>query len=372
MNINTQLPDKMDSTACATKPKETKTETSRHSFSLGVLNNYADSDETRLFLTPEACGLLHTMNIGIALESGAGTDINYPDEAYAAAGTQIVSRTEALGCDVVMSVRSLRCDDILKMRKGSTLITLLDINLPRESVQALLDRKITLLALDYVESANGIPVFAHMLDEIDGRAAMLYAQEGLSFLGEGKGVLLSGLPGIQPCEILIIGSGVKVCAAAKAAMRLGARVTLMDNDVSALFEARAECGEQLITSAIHPKVLYNDVKSADVIILDECTRDFKFPKQLSVAMKDNVYLLDLQDTTPSLIVPRTVAIGMSNCLLNFFSETLMMGGISRQVSNLAGVQAGVVTYKGCLVNPIIASNVGMMAIDLGVLFTQSN
>lgn len=362
----------MSSTSCATKPAPAKPDTARRSFSLGVLNNYPDSDETRLFLTPEACGLLHTMGIGIFLEAGAGTDINYSDEAYAAAGVEIKTRPEALGCDVVMSVRSLKADDIARMRKGAILITLLDTDLPREAVQALLDRNITLLALDRIESANGIRVFARMLDEIDGRAAVLYAQEGLSFLGEGKGVLLSGLPGIQPCEVLIIGAGQRAYAAAKAALHTGARVTLMNNDVSALYEARAECGESLITSAVHPKVLYNDVKSADVIILDRCTRDFTFPKQLSLAMKDNVYLLDLQDTTPSLIVPRTVAIGMSNCLINFFAETLAMGGINRQISGLKGVQAGVVTYKGCLVDATIGMKLDMMAIDLSMLFTQSN
>lgn len=63
---------------------------------------------------------------------------------------------------------------------------------------------------------------------------------------------------------------------------------------------------------------------------------------------------------------------MSNCLVNFFSETLAMGGINRQVSNLAGVQLGVVTYRGCLVDKAIATKLGMPSLDLGMLFTQSN
>jgi alanine dehydrogenase len=359
-------------TSCATKTAPSKNDTERRSFSLGVLNNYPDSDETRLFLTPEACGMLHTMGIRIVLESGAGLDINYTDEAYAAAGVEIKTRGEALACDIVLSVRSLTCADARLMRKGATLVTLYDAGLPRDTVQTLIDMHITLLALDRMESDNEIPIFARMLDEIDGRAAILYAQEGLSFLGEGKGVLLSGMPGLQPCEVLIIGAGWRVQAAAKAALQVGARVTLMDNDISSLYEAQAECGNTLITSVVHPKVLYNDVKSADVIILDRCTRDFSFPKQLSLAMKDNVYLLDLEDTTPSIIVPRTVAMSMSNCLVNFFSETLAMGGINRQVSNLAGVQLGVVTYRGCLVDKAIATKLGMPSLDLGMLFTQSN
>lgn len=138
--------------------------------------------------------MLHTMGIRIVLESGAGLDINYTDEAYAAAGVEIKTRGEALACDIVLSVRSLTCSDARLMRKGATLVTLYDAGLPRDTVQTLIDMHITLLALDRMESDNEIPIFARMLDEIDGRAAILYAQEGLSFLGEGKGVCFPECP----------------------------------------------------------------------------------------------------------------------------------------------------------------------------------
>lgn len=220
-----------------TQPQEVSTATRKPKLTLGVLNNYRDSDETRLFLTPEACGMLVSMNIRILMESGAGIDITYPDEAYSSRGVEIVTRPSALKADVVLSVRSLHADDILLMQRGSALLTLSDPNLPRDAVQALLDRQISLLAIDRIYSANKQYTFARVLDEIDGRAAILYAQEGLSFLGEGKGVLMSGLAGIEPCEVLIIGEGWRVQGAAKAALAVGARVTLMDNDISALFEA---------------------------------------------------------------------------------------------------------------------------------------
>ena len=106
-------------TSCATKTAPSKNDTERRSFSLGVLNNYPDSDETRLFLTPEACGMLHTMGIRIVLESGAGLDINYTDEAYAAAGVEIKTRGEALACDIVLSVRSLTCADARQIGRAS-------------------------------------------------------------------------------------------------------------------------------------------------------------------------------------------------------------------------------------------------------------
>lgn len=356
-----------DTSAPSPQPCKTAPKTSKSKLSLGVLNNYRDSDETRLFLTPEACGMLTSMGVRVLMESGAGIDITYPDEAYASNGVEVTSRGAALGCDVVLSVRSLRAADIELMRPGSSLFTLADDDLPRDAVQALLDRKISLLALDRIHSANKHYTIARVLDEIDGRAAILYAQEGLSFLGEGKGVLLSGVPGTEPCEVLVIGEGMRVQSAAKAAISLGARVTLMDNDISALFEAQSNCGPMLDTTAIHPHVLYNKVKSADVIILDSCTREFSFPRQLSAAMKDNVYVLDFSETVPSLIVPRTVAMAVSNVLINFFSETLLMGGVMRQIQNLPGVQTAVVTYQGHLVDKFVAMRHGMYAVNLQVL-----
>lgn len=349
-----------------------KTADKRRTFSLGILNNYPDSEETRLFLTPESCGLLTTMGIDICMENGAGIDINYSDEAYAEKGVKIKTRAEVLASEVLISVRPLNVADTMQMKPDATLFTLYDPSLPREVLQALIDRRVSMIALDHMYSANGVRIFARVLDEIDGRAAMLYAQDGLSFLGDGKGVLMGGVPGLQPCEVLIIGQGCRVHAAAKAALQTGARVTLMNNDIAALHEAVAECGPNLITSAIHPKVLFNDVKRADVIILDNCTRKFMMPEHLSLAMKDNVYVLDLNETVPSLVVPRTVAMAMSNVLINLFSETLMVGGIRRQITSTPGVQAGLVTYRGHLVDKPIATRYGLHALDLGIMITETN
>lgn len=355
-----------------TQAAPSATATRRAPFTLGLLNNYPDSEETRLFLTPEACGILTSQGLDICMENGAGIDINYPDRAYADHDVRIVTRPEALRSDIVISVRSLNLDDTLSLKKGSTLFTLTDDSLPRECVQALLDRQVSLIALDRICSHNGLYIFAQLLDEIDGRAAILYAQEGLSFLEDGKGVLMGGLPGIQPCEVLIIGEGMRVNAAAKAALQTGARVTLMNNDIATLYDALQECGPALITSAIHPKVLYNDIKKADVIILDQCTRPFTMPHSLSMAMKDNVYLIDLQDTTPSLIVPRTVAMAVSNALVNLFSDTIQAGNINRHIASTPGLQEGLVTYRGHLVDKLLASHLGMHALDLSILLTQAN
>lgn len=356
-----------------TQPKEASAATRKCDFTIGMVNNYPDTDETRLFLTPEACGMISNYGFHIMMEAGSGIDISYTDAQYADNSVEIVTRTEALKADIVLSMRPLRKEDTLTMRKGATLISLMDSTLfERPVVEALLDRQVTLLALDNVVSSNGLRVFARVLDEIDGRAAMLYAQEGLTFLGEGKGVLLAGVAGLDPCEVLVIGTGWRPQAAAKAAMAAGARVTLMDNDVASLFEAQTECGCSLSTAAIHPHVLFNKVKSADVIIFDNCTNDFEMPKQLGLAMKDSVYLLDMRKTLPSLSVPRTVAMGLSNPLVHFFEDVMLKGGIDRLAANTPGVRPAIVTIRGKLTDKYVAMHLGMTAADAGVMLTQTN
>lgn len=340
---------------------------------LGLVSNDNNSEETRFFLTPEACGMVTSMGYEIVMQSGASIDISYDDSHYAENNVVIVDREEALRADIVLSVRPLPKSDVEKMRPGATLLCLFDSMLFDESlVKSILSANVTCICLDNMYSSNGVPIFAQILDEIDGRAAVMYAQEGLSFLGEGKGVLLAGVAGINPCEVLIIGEGCRVQSAAKAAISAGAKVTLMDNDISALAEAQAYCGDRLYTAAIHPHVLYNKVKVADVIMLDRCTRDFEFPKQLSVAMKESVYMIDLEDTKPSLSVPRTVAMAISNVMVNFLNECILKGGMPQMIATNEGVQNGVVVYRGKLIDKLIGMHLGIQSIDLNMIISTSN
>lgn len=364
-----------DNNYCApqTELEEVVKEKNRPALTIGLVANYADTDETRFLLTPEGCGLLTSSDIRILMETGAATDISFTDAAYKEYGVETVSRKEALKADVVLSYLPLRVEDIREMKKGATLLTMMgdeifDLNV----IKAALEQKITIGCLDNMLSGNDDPVFADIVDEIDGRAAIIYAQEFLSYVGGGKGVLLAGVAGINPCEVLIIGDGTTAYSAAKAAMATGAYVTLMNNDISALQMARQTCGDKLNTIAIHPRVLYNKVKSADVILIARCTREFEFPKNLSVALKDSVYVLNFDETHPSISVPRTVAMALSNVLVNFFDEVIMKGGMDSMISITPGVQCGIITYKGKLVDKLVGSFLSLPSVNLKVMLTATN
>lgn len=356
-----------------TKLQPVENETMDASFSLGLVGNYADTDETRFLLTPEGSGLLTSSGIKVLMEKGAATDISFPDSSYREYGVEIVSRSEALKADIVLSYRPLHPHDIHRMKKGAILFTMMGADLFDVNViKALREKEITSGCLDNVLSHNDEPIFANIIDELDGRGSIIYAQEFLSYLGGGKGVILAGVAGINPCEVLIIGDGTVVYSAAKAAMAAGAYVTLMNNDISALHEAKRECGDNLNTIAIHPRVLYNKVKSADVILIGECTRPFEFPKNLSPALKDSVYLLNFQETHPSISVPRTVAMALSNIIVNFFDEVILKGGMLHMIATTPGVQAGMVTFRGKLVDKLIGSFLNLPSVDIKVMLAATN
>lgn len=340
---------------------------------IGLPANYSDDEETRFLLTPEACGLITSAGLKMKMESDAGIDVSFSDEAYAEYGVEIADRESVLKADIVLSFTPLRADDIKKMKKGASLLCMMGNELFQAPViEALLEHQITCGVLDNMYSYNDEPVFANIINEIDGRAAILYAQEHLSYLGGGKGVLLAGVAGINPCEVLLIGEGMDIYSAARSAIAAGASVTLVNNDISALYVARQFCGDKLTTLAIHPRVLYNKCKTADVLILGETTRPFKFPNKLNRIMKDSAFVLNLKDSHPSSAVPRTVAMGLSNILVNFFDEMIIKNGLDGMIMSSEGVQCGIVTYHGTLVDKLIASFLSKPSVDIKMMLTAKN
>ena len=341
--------------------------------SIGLPANYADNEETRFLLTPEACGLLTSAGLRLLMEADAGIDISFSDETYAEYGVEITDRASVLKADVVLSYAPVNAGDVALMKKGAALLCMMGDELFKKStIKELLEKEITCGCLDNMYSLNDDPVFDNVIKEIDGRAAILYAQEHLSYLGGGKGVLLAGVAGINPCEVLLIGKGMDICYAAKAAIAAGATVTLLNNDISDLSMARQFCGETLTTLAIHPRVLYNKCKSADVLIMGETTRPFTFPNKLNHVLKDTAFVLNFKDSHPSVSVPRTVAMALSNVLVNFFDEMIIKNGFEGMIHSSEGVKVGIVTYHGKLTDKLIASYLGMPAVDIKLMLSSKN
>lgn len=358
-------------------------------------------NERRFPLTPEAAGMLVEKGFTVKVEEGAGSPIHYTDNAYSREGSQIVSRSEALGCDMVIHLAPLSCGDIRQMRRGAVLLSLLSkCNRTKESVKALLDRNIINVALDLVEDRYGNTPFADILSEIDGRAALAVAGSLLADSVHGKGILLGGIAGVIPCETTIIGSGISARAAAIAASGAGSTVRLFDNDIYRLREATRELGTCAVGSALHPRVLRSALRSADVVVFTQMSNPPVFDAEAVGEMKKGVIIFDLTNDCgsafPSLptvdlamaspagpegmrycyvhagsAVPRTAAMALSNTLLTFMGDISACDGVMNALKMLPGIRKGAVTFMGKAVNAAVAGIAGVRSRDINIFLTLS-
>jgi len=360
--------------------------------------------EHRFPLTPEAAGMLVARGFDVRMERDAARHIHYSDEAYLRSGVEITDRATAFGSDIVVYLPALSPSDACKMRRGALLLSFLHC---RENdvagLKVLLERNIITLALDLVGDDDGNLPFADILHEIDGRAAVAIASSLLADAIHGKGILLGGVAGVVPCEVMIIGSDIAACAAADSARGLGAVVRMFDDNAYRLREALRRFGPGVITSAPHPRVFESALRSADIVVATDTAepRRTRVDSGLAGIMKRGVITFDLTSapgsafpsmtlvdfdmaspsdnsmTRPGRVcyinagnaVPRTVAMAMSNTLVSMFDDILLCDGVNNSLRLKAGLRRAACTFAGKCVNAAVARCIGVRNVDIN-LFMQ--
>lgn len=153
------------------------------------------------------------------------------------------------------------------MTGSQTLISALQLSTqPKATLEKLAAKKITCIAWDYIRDEEGVFSVVRSMGEIAGNTAVLIAGELLSSFPSGKGLMLGGVAGVQPTEVVIIGAGTVGEFATRAALGLGASVKVFDNSVARLRRLQNAVGNRVFTSIIQPKVLAKAIRRADVAI----------------------------------------------------------------------------------------------------------
>lgn len=378
------------------------TATARRTFSIG-LPKCRNVGEQRFPITPEAAAILVERGFTVKMEPDAAASIHYTDAQYTRCGVVLAEREETLRCDIVIHLDPLAAADVRQMRRGSMLLTLLALCRQNQaSVRELLNRNITAIAVDLIEDSMGNTPFADILSEIDGRAAIASASSLLADPVHGKGILLGGVAGIIPCEVTVIGSNIAACAAARSAFGAGAMVRMFDNDVYRLRRATRELGPGVIGSALHPRVLANALRTADVVIYTEVSGGIMINSDAVSDMKRGVLVYDLTSDCgkafpsmtlvnlaigrPSAVssaptrvcyinacsaVPRTAAMALSNTFLTMLSDIAECEGVTNSLKMLPGLQKAAYTFLGRPVNRSIASIAGVRHVDIHIYLTLS-
>jgi alanine dehydrogenase len=257
------------------------------------------TDEYRVALTPAGARELVQHGHDVILEHGAGDASAFPDSSYEAAGARIApSADEVWGeADLLLKVKEPIESEYGRLRDGLVLFTYLHIAADEPLTRALVDSGIAAVAYETVETdAGGLPLLAPM-SEIAGRLA---AQAGAYFLEKplgGRGLLLGGVPGVAPGQIVIVGGGIVGYNAAVIALGLGGNVTILERSLDRMRHLEEILSGRLSLLMSSTLQIEESVREADVVIGAVLIPGARAPKlvtrEMVGAMKRGAVLVDV-------------------------------------------------------------------------------
>ena len=224
--------------------------------------------EFRVGLSPAGAEILTQNGHAVFVEHEAGAGAGFSDASYQEAGATLVYSTEeALGrADLVLKVARPLQEEIDWLRPGSMLAGFLHLASARQDkIEALLDKKITVIAFEQIQGPDGSLPVLKPFSQIGGAMAAQIAARLLQNNWGGKGILMGGVPGVAPAEVVVLGAGVVGSCATQTLVGMGAHVTVIDHNLQALQRLwdRYPCIISLLST---PRNIERSVAYADVVI----------------------------------------------------------------------------------------------------------
>jgi alanine dehydrogenase len=255
--------------------------------------------EYRVAITPAGVHELTRHGHDVFVETGAGLGSSISDDEFTAAGAKIASTADEVWAtgDLILKVKEPIAEEYHRMRAGQTLFTYLHLAASKECTDALLDRKVTGIAYETVELADrSLPLLAPM-SEVAGRLAPQVGAYHLMRAVGGRGVLMGGVPGVHPANVVVIGGGVSGMNATTIALGMQADVTLLDKSINKLRQLDAIYQGKLNTIASNSFEIERAVLDADLVIGAVLVPGAKAPmlvsNELVSRMKPGSVLVDI-------------------------------------------------------------------------------
>ena len=186
--------------------------------------------ENRVAIVPGGVKMLVDAGHKVLIEKGAGAGAGIPDEKYIAAGAKVLNSASEVwgGAEMIIKVKEPIASEFGYLRQGLVLYTYLHLAAAQELGHELVRKGVSSIAYETIQLANGSLPLLTPMSEVAGRMSVQVGAQCLQKHSGGKGLLLGGVPGVRRGRVSIIGGGVVGINAAKMAIGLGARVTLLD------------------------------------------------------------------------------------------------------------------------------------------------
>lgn len=363
--------------------------------------------ENRVALTPEAVSVLVNNGHEVAVEHNAGEGSFYFDSDYSEAGARIIyDKAELYKAATIIKSAPIAAEEVALLQPNQVVIS--PIHMPvlkAEMLEQLIQKKIIAIAFDSIKDDSGTYPIVRSMSEIAGNSAILTAAKYLNNVHNGKGILLGGISGVPPANVLIIGAGVVGEFAARAALGLGASVKIFDNSIYRMMRLQNNISRRCFTSVLEPVTLAEELASADVavgalkpvngitpvVVTDAMVSNMKAGSVIIDVSIDRGGCFETSKVTthehpifkkydvihycvPNIAsgVSRTASRAISNVLMPIIQQSADMGGIEGLIMAKGGIRNGVYLYKGCITNAPIAKRFNLKYTDLDLLLaTQS-
>lgn len=345
-------------------------------------------DENRVAITPGAVTAFVERGHRVLIEAGAGRGSGIEDGEFRRSGAGIVAGPEELyeRADLIYKVKEPQRSEYGLLREGQILFAYLHLANEPEVARVLMEKKVAALAFETVVVDGTIPMLAPM-SEIAGRMATQIGAHFLEKSNGGSGILLGGVPGVTPADVVVLGGGIVGANAARIAMGMGAQVTVIDNDVQRLRYLDGANGGRLLTLYSNPQNIARAVAGADLLIGAVLIPGGKTPllctREMVESMRPGTVIVDVaidqggcietadHTTTHSEptfeccgvlhyavsnmpgAVPRTSTYALNNATLPFALE-LAQKGLERIVAEKTPLSRAVNIIGGSIVNRAVA------------------
>ncbi len=226
------------------------------------------TNENRVAITPSGVRDLIKCSHTVYIQKDAGVNSGFADSEYIEQGAKILSSIEEVYAiaDIIVKVKEPQPSEYPLFKEGQTLFTYLHLAVEKELTKALLEKKITAIAYETIQTEDGqLPLLVPM-SEVAGKMSVQIAANVLEKHHGGAGVLLGGIPGVAPGKVVIIGAGVVGISAAKIAVGMGADVRILDIDLNRLRHVEEIFGSKIKTYMSNHYNIVNQAEQADALI----------------------------------------------------------------------------------------------------------
>jgi alanine dehydrogenase len=265
---------------------------------IGVLKEIKVA-ENRVCMTPAGVEVLHEHGHEVLVETQAGVFSGFSDADYVNAGATIAATAEEvfLRAEMVMHVKEPQPSEYAFIRKGQIVFTYFHFAASEELTRAMIDTGAVCIAYETIVGADGSLPLLTPMSEVAGRMAAQEAAKYAERTQGGRGILLGGVPGVQPATVLVLGGGTVGTHAAQMACGLGAKVYLLDTSLDRLRHLSEVMPKNCFPIMSSPATVRELVQEADVVIGAVLLHGAKAPKlvtrEMLKTMKPGAVLVDV-------------------------------------------------------------------------------